>query len=482
MKPIRIFFLLLLIFLIFFILSILFPGQDVPVTRTFSVNFPSIREVMMPKKPAYADIASILEQKRSDVDSAVRITKKDTLIKSDSSLVKMVAQALEYPAGDKTVLYPFFDQLEAVLEGGDGIHILHYGDSQLEGDRITDYLRLRFQTEFGGSGPGLLPFGEEAYRIAMPSSSSDNWIKHNLMGTKYKDQGSHPYGPMGCFFTWSDPSGDTVSGQKKGAAWINFRAKGIPPSKSEQYSRCRIFFENFQSPAKVSFYNGESKIKTDTLSISKSFQTCSIAFPETPSNLTVRFSGAASPDLYGICLDSQGGVSVDNIPIRGSSGLEFTRMNPALVTAMYKALNVKLVILQFGVNVVPGNLDDYTYYENGLLTQINQLKSLNPGMCFIVIGLSDASWKKGDAYETIPCVEKILNAQRNAAMRSGCAFWNLYQAMGGKNSMPSWVLAKEPLASSDFLHFNYAGARIVGKMFYSALISDYNEYVAKKSK
>jgi hypothetical protein len=154
-------------------------------------------------------------------------------------------------------------------------------------------------------------------------------------------------------------------------------------------------------------------------------------------------------------------------------------MNPALITEMYRILNVKLLILQFGVNVVPGDLDDYTYYENGFYSQICQLKKLNPGISIIVIGVSDASRKNGDTYESYPCVEKILNAQKSATLKAGCVFWNLYAAMGGKNSMPSWVFAKEPLATTDFLHFNYAGARIVGKMFYSALINDYNEFIRK---
>jgi hypothetical protein len=135
------------------------------------------------------------------------------------------------------------------------------------------------------------------------------------------------------------------------------------------------------------------------------------------------------------------------------------------------------MILQFGVNVVPGDLDDYSWYENALYNQLCQLKKLNQGISIIMIGLSDASRKNGDTYESYPCVEKILNAQKTAALKAGCVFWNLYEAMGGKNSMPSWVFAKEPLASTDFLHFNYAGARVVGKMFYSALINDYNEFI-----
>jgi hypothetical protein len=48
--------------------------------------------------------------------------------------------------------------------------------------------------------------------------------------------------------------------------------------------------------------------------------------------------------------------------------------------------------------------------------------------------------------------------------------------MGGKNSMPSWVFANPPLASSDFVHFNTRGARIIANMFYNSLMYEYNLY------
>ena len=42
------------------------------------------------------------------------------------------------------------------------VRILHYGDSQLEGDRITDYFRNKMQRRFGGKGPGILLPNEPA--------------------------------------------------------------------------------------------------------------------------------------------------------------------------------------------------------------------------------------------------------------------------------------------------------------------------------
>jgi hypothetical protein len=52
----------------------------------------------------------------------------------------------------------------------------------------------------------------------------------------------------------------------------------------------------------------------------------------------------------------------------------------------------------------------------------------------------------------------------------------MYKAMGGKNSMPSWVFAEPPLASDDFVHFNPRGAKTIAQMFYNAFILEYHRF------
>jgi len=69
---------------------------------------------------------------------------------------------------------------------------------------------------------------------------------------------------------------------------------------------------------------------------------------------------------------------------------------------------------------------------------------------------------------------------KNAAFKADCGYWDLYEAMGGKNSMPSWVFAEPPLATTDFVHFNAKGAKIISKMFYNAFIFEYQQYLKSK--
>ena len=88
----------------------------------------------------------------------------------------------------------------------------------------------------------------------------------------------------------------------------------------------------------------------------------------------------------------------------------------------------------------------------------------------------------GDDMEGLfPQLEPIRDALRQATLESGFGFWDLYEAMGGSNSMPSFVQADPPLASRDYLHFTPKGANLVAEMFYNALMLEYNHFSAQYS-
>jgi len=204
--------------------------------------------------------------------------------------------------------------------------------------------------------------------------------------------------------------------------------------------------------------------------------------PETHENIKIEFTSESSPDVLGFLLDPATGIVFDNIPMRGSSGTDFTRMDAGQLGSFFRTQNVKLIIYQFGVNVVPIEHDDYTFYENWVYSQLAFLKRLSPDLCILVVGVSDMSKKVEGKYVSYPNIVKIRDAQRKAAFRAGCAFWDTYEAMGGKNSMPSWVNADPTLASPDYTHFNHSGTQIIARMLYKALMADYEAYMKKRPK
>jgi hypothetical protein len=138
-----------------------------------------------------------------------------------------------------------------------------------------------------------------------------------------------------------------------------------------------------------------------------------------------------------------------------------------------------LIILQYGGNVVPYINADY--YEQAFRRELGFIRELCPGVPVIVIGPSDMSVKGKGIFQTYPNVEPVRNALRNAALDSGFAFWDLYEAMGGYNSMPSFVHSDPPLAATDYVHFTSLGVNLVAEMFYNALMLEYNHYLTRRS-
>jgi lysophospholipase L1-like esterase len=88
------------------------------------------------------------------------------------------------------------------------------------------------------------------------------------------------------------------------------------------------------------------------------------------------------------------------------------------------------------------------------------------------------SVKSGTDYVTHPQLENTRDALKKVALETGCAFFDMYDCMGGSNSMASWVDQK--LAATDYIHFSPQGARKIATLFYSALISEYNAYLKTK--
>ena len=397
---------------------------------------------------------------------------------------------IQYGPAD-TALFALFRSLNALSYESKLIRVLHYGDSQLEGDRITSSLRQKLQDRFGGCGVGLVPLYDPiGARNSIIVKSEYPWQKIFVYGNGYSRANPNLYGVLGSYYTYSfegPPGGDSLAAAGDSAArrkWqrvsVNLYRSRRSVGRERQAERLKILYRNARKPFELSI-----KTKQDTLNRltipRDSAAVCNMYEYALPPNepferVQVSFGSSASPAFFGLALDCKEGVAVDNISFRGSSGIDFTRMNRSVLACQLAALNVKCIILQYGVNVVPYQTQDYKYYEHQFYGQLNMLRELAPDVSILVVGVSDMSRKEGEVYVSYPNIEKIRDAQRRAAFRAGCAFWDLYEAMGGKNSMPSWVFATPALANKDFTHFTPKGAQLVSEMLYKAIVSEYEKF------
>ncbi|RPH74550.1 hypothetical protein EHM76_03350, partial [bacterium] len=394
MKPPSILVFLVSVFLILFTAAMFFPKDGILISENIKLNFFTREDILSANRVKYADIRKLLSRQELLNDSILTAIAEGRMIrKIDADSLRSSITPIEYPNNDSTLLYSFFRTLKNLPNTGQLIRIMHYGDSQIEDDRITSLLRNRLQSKFGGSGAGLVPAAQlYPYAFSMKQESSENWERYIGFARRDTSIGHSRYGPLASFCTFTPVNLPSQSSDST-EAWIKFGISPYAYNNTKSFTQCRIFYGWNHSPFLNELYIDETLADADIFPASSQLKVIRYTFNNPGKEIMLKFKGSASPEIYGIALDAKRGVAVDNIPLRGCSGLFFTAFDEELMSAMYKELNVKLFILQFGGNFVPSGLDNYTGYENWFYSQLIRIKKLCPSARILVIGVADMSVK-----------------------------------------------------------------------------------------
>ena len=97
-----------------------------------------------------------------------------------------------------------------------------------------------------------------------------------------------------------------------------------------------------------------------------------------------------------------------------------------------------------------------------MLATMRHLQQTLPGVPILLIGAHDRGVKIDGRVQTSPDIPLLVSVQSEVARETGCAFWNLFEAMGGHDSMLAYVNSSPPLAGKDYTHFTRAGAKRIG--------------------
>ena len=488
-KPIKTFVLLLTVMVALGAIARFFPKQGIRLGSSITLTFPSLTDIFSKDTVGTKNINQLfnpellakietLNDSLPTIDTAM-VTDSTVALKSGAVYPDSLAPtitlaniesalptiAIEHSDSAKAALRNFFASLQTVNTASSPIRVLHYGDSQIEMDRITSRLRSRLQAQFGGGGYGFITLESAEQSYLMNITSTNLWDTRKIKNKNDKEK--KDFGP---FFS-SARIGITESGEKKeGFITVTKNRLGRIVSR---FSFCY----RPTSPLLLQIECDDAILYADIIAPSTKPIITSVSIPSTAKSVSIKMEANQSPLIFGLGFDSNRGVAVDNIPIRGSSGLEFTRENFSVLSSSYQMLNARLILLEFGVNVVPTHSRSYTYYEDALYQQLMYIRKAAPKASVMLIGVSDISKNENGRMVSHDNIETIRDAQKRAAFRAGCAFWDCYKAMGGKNSMPAWVNAQPPLANKDYIHFTVKGANLIGDIFYKALMSDYQEFL-----
>ncbi len=394
----------------------------------------------------------------------------DSIIKAKVDSISSRIHPIEFSVEGKKILQNFFSAAEDANSGSRPLRILHYGDSQLENDRMTSLLRYRLQKVYGGSGCGLVPavplyFGNPTFKEV----AEGDWVRYTGFGKRDSTLLHKSYGAMNCFTTVPpDSTGEEAS----------LRFEFRRGRRASSFSSMKLFLHAYADDGSIIITVNDTI--SDTLTnVTEGFQVIDYRPEVVVKNIQLDFEINDGGRIYGISFDADAGVQMDNMAMRGSSGLEFRRQDSLYLKNMLDFLNPGLFILQFGGNTVP-YIRKTGFYRSSFKKELLYLKALCPDAAIIVIGPSDMSRKEKGKFITWESVEPVRDALKGAALDAGCAFWDMYEAMGGENSMDAFVKSDPALGQKDYTHFTPRGANLMAEMFLNSLMVEYSRYQSSK--
>jgi len=207
----------------------------------------------------------------------------------------------------------------------------------------------------------------------------------------------------------------------------------------------------------------------------------SIEAPDGPHLLEFRYARGGPVNFYGVVIEREGpGVVYDSLGLVGARANRLLNFDESHIKSQLEQRGVNLIVLGFGGNEASDDRTEEAFYEDYLQVLRRMRQGREDLGCLVFAPLDQARRHRG-RIRSLPTIPLIVAAQRRAALDSGCAFYDTWQAMGGLDAMRRWYKAQPRLAMGDFRHATPAGYEIIGNMFYKALLAGFADYLSGKS-
>ena len=496
MTPVKVLLSIISLYLVLGLMALAYPEDGIHVGDT-TLRYPKLSQVFEKAETTTDSAGNKVKVEQVDPEDAIRQMMEETKAKqfaafSDSlkyyeDFFREGRTRFDLPNNDPTWFDRFFQNLLLAKKDSSVVHVIHYGDSQLEEDRISSTIREDLQTEFGGNGPGMLPAV-----MHIPSQSTSQWNNGDLQryiifGPKEEHATHNRYGPLAQV---GELNGSAVIGVKKreGRKDMFPHVGGYSTIKvlasNKGSLKLRLTYEHEISEQVGTNADGSPKFKTknkketaEAPAVEKftKLNVYTWKLPDTTSNIKLYLSGRT--EIYAISVDGSYGVAVDNVAMRGSSGTVFHKIDSQLLAESYKAMNAKLIIMEYGGNMVPSMTPKTLDWSKKLITrQIQTIQKANPDADILFIGPADMAKQINGRWQTYPGLGITIKMLREVALENGLAYWDMHRVMGGESSMIKWVKKSPPLGFTDHVHFTRRGAAYMGDLFCSSLHMYYDYF------
>ncbi len=371
-------------------------------------------------------------------------------------------------------MWHFYHQLSR-LEAGRirTINIVHIGDSHIQADWFSGETRRLLQRRFGSAGRGLV----FPYALAKTNSPGDIHSYSNVSWEIDRIISSENYLPIGLSGITLRTHRPDFSLQLKvdDAPGLDYRFNKVTVLTGSDQDHFDLL-ASARPIELVQKYGSEKEVFPISLS-SRSLN----PFTSTVylSDLTHQIHLQAQPNrnrqqqatFYGLVLENFNarGILYHTIGVNSAQYRHYARAD--VFAEQLQALRPDLVIISLGTNESVGYFSEERFFQQ-VDDLVHNIEQYMPHTAILFTTPPDAYYQGKTNAKVNLCREVLLRY----AFNNDLSCWDLYEVMGGENSVDQWYHAG--LAGRDRLHFTKAGYELQGKLLYEAILHGYDAYLS----
>lgn len=190
------------------------------------------------------------------------------------------------------------------------------------------------------------------------------------------------------------------------------------------------------------------------------------------ARLDVEAADARPVRVLGVALEGESpGLVYSSAGVVGAQANVLLRCREELFVRQLEAEAPDVVILAFGTNEARDSGFDSSAYAATLEAVIGRVRRGAPSALVLLAGPPDQERAAGGRTRPVAALPLVIAAQREVAGRTGAAFVDLREAMGGPGSAARWARSSPPLAQPDHVHFTAPGYERLARSVAAGLVA-----------
>ncbi len=353
----------------------------------------------------------------------------------------------------------FFQKIS--MTGTRKLKILHIGDSHIQADIPSGYIRERLQEIMGYGGRGLVfPYKAAATHAAYDykTSCTGNWSYSRSI----QRDAAYEMGLIGATIFTGDSAASFRIAFREGFIRDNFTVIKIYCKQDSLSFDIKVKTNSETHPVHIDCNDYSSARPYVTFQMPRAADTLEVFVNKTEKKQNFF-------ECYGLMVESKD----DNGVLYCSTGINGAGYRSLLRQQMFgrqlAEFEPDLVIIDFGANDFYRGTYNDKEMETNLVKIIDIIQNAAPGASILISNAQDIYARKK---YNVPQCKDFMEMTRRVAKYRNCAFYNYYTVSGGNLSMSKWL--KCGLARKDRVHLSTPGYYIRGELYLNAMLNSYS--------